>query len=154
YSYRRAAAAAALTVALTCTPTASALDDAGYLRVADSLQPAIESKWDDDAGRYRTAGGGVETTTNANMLVVHAVAALRDHHGPSRQDRRARLLVRSLLASPPYTATLPPPLNTGSQWHAPGWVSSMTTLRSRQHVMVRREVGDGPGFARTTPPPT
>ena len=131
-------------LALVASPP---LDDAGYFGVADALQATVEHQWDDNAGRYRTAGGGIETTTNANMLVVHAVAALRDHRGPARQDRRARRLVRSLLASPPYTATLPPRLTTDSQWHAPGWVSSMTHLRSGQHVMIDSEVVDGLVYA-------
>ena len=53
------------------------------------------------------------------------------------------MLVRSLLASPPYVATLPPRIDSSSQWHAPGWVSSMHYLRSGQHVMVDSEVVDG-----------
>jgi hypothetical protein len=85
----------------------------------------------------------VETTTNANLLLVHSVAAMRGSHGPARQDRRARRLAAELLGSPPYAATLPPRLDPNSQWHAPGWVSSMRRLRSGQHVMVDAEVVDG-----------
>ena len=119
------------------------LDDAGYLAVADALVAPLDSRWNEAAGRYEMGGGGVETTTNANLLLVHAVAALRGHSGSARQDHRARALIRSLLASPPYTATLPPPLTTDSQSHAPGWVSSMSRLRSGQHVMVDTEAVDG-----------
>jgi hypothetical protein len=121
----------------------SPLDDRGYLAVADRIQPAFDRLWDEDAGRYVIFGGGVESTSNANLLLVHSVAALRGHDGPSRQDARARRLARSLLESPPYTATPPPRLGTDTQRHAPGWVSSMRTLRSGQHVMVDAEVVDG-----------
>jgi hypothetical protein len=119
----------------------------GYLGVADRLQAAYEPLWDQSAGRYVVTGGGTETTANANMLLVHSVAALRGHRGPSRRDARARVLVRSLLATPPYAATLPPRLDASSQWHAPGWVSSMHHLRSGQHVMVDSEVVDGLVYA-------
>jgi hypothetical protein len=118
-------------------------DDAGYLAVADRLQPIFEPLWDERAGNYRVPGGGVGATSNANLLLVHSVAALRGHRGPARQDHRARLLVDALLESPPYAATPPPRLDASSQWHAPGWVSSMRTLRSGQHVMVDSEVVDG-----------
>ena len=118
-------------------------DDAGYLGVADRLQPVFASQWDESAGRYEEGGGGVESTINANLLSVHAIAAQRGYRGPSRQDHRARVLVRSLLATPPYVSTLPPRIDGSSQWHAPGWVSSMHHLRSGQHVMVDSEVVDG-----------
>jgi hypothetical protein len=119
----------------------------GYLGVADRLQAGFEPLWSDRGARYVVTGGGTETTANANMLLVHSVAALRGHRGPSRQDARARVLVRSLLATPPYAATLPPRNDASSQWHAPGWVSSMHHLRSGQHVMVDSEVVDGLVYA-------
>jgi hypothetical protein len=133
---------AACLAALALTAPAP-LDDRGYLAVADRIQPAFDPQWDESAGHYVVAGGGVEATTNANLLLVHAVAALRGHQGPSRQDHRARRLASSLLESPPYVSTLPPRRDANSQWHAPGWVSSMHALRSGQHVMVDAEVVDG-----------
>ena len=119
------------------------LDDQGYLAFADRIQPAFDQLWDESAGRYVVFGGGVEATTNANLLLVHSVAAQRGHSGPSRQDHRARRLAASLLESPPYVFRLPPRRDASSQWHAPGWVSSMHSLRSGQHVMVDAEVVDG-----------
>src|SRR5215218_2372156 len=95
-------------------------DDAGYFAVADRLQPIFDPLWDESGGHYRVPGGGVETTTNANMLLVHAVAAQRGYSGPARQDHRARELAASLLHSPPYAATPPPRRDVNSQWHAPG----------------------------------
>ena len=133
-----AAAVAALT--LVATPP---YDDRGYFAVADRLQPIFEPLWDESRGHYRIAGSGVESTSNANLLLVHAVAAQRGYTGPARQDHRARELAASLLQSPPYAATPPPRRDVNSQWHAPGWVSSMRALRSGQHVMVDAEVVDG-----------
>ena len=137
---RRMFAACLAALALTAS---GPLDDQGYLAFADRIQPAFDRLWDEDAGRYVVVGGGVEATTNANLLLVHSVAALRGHAGPSRQDERARRLAASLLESPPYVTTLPPRRDASSQWHAPGWVSSMHVLRSGQHVMVDAEVVDG-----------
>jgi hypothetical protein len=137
-------AACLVALALTCP---HGLDESGYLGVADRLQASVERMWDPAEGRYAAGGGGVETTTNANLLVAHSVAALLGHRGPSRRDGRARKLVRALLSSPPYAATLPPRIGTDSQWHAPGWVSSMHHLRSGQHVMVDSEVVDGLAYA-------
>ena len=119
------------------------LDDHGYLTVADRIVPAFDRLWDEREGRYMVFGGGVETTSNANLLLAHAVAAQRGHRGPARQDARARRIVASLLASPPYAAKLPRLPAGDSQRHAPGWVSSMRTLRSGQHVMIDSEVVDG-----------
>ena len=140
----------AATTSLALVPPAVAstgLDEDGYLRAADRLQASLERTWNPSEGRYEIFGGGVETTTNANLLVAHSVAALLGHDGASRRDGRARVLVRSLLASPPYAPTPPPRLTTDSQWHAPGWVSSMHHLRSGQHVMVDSEVVDGLTYA-------
>jgi hypothetical protein len=144
---RLGAALLAAALSLALVPPAGAPAAGGYLGVADRLQGAYDPLWDESAGRYVVTGGGTETTANANMLLVHAVAALRGHHGPSRRDARARVLVRSLLSTPPYAAKLPPRNDLSSQWHAPGWVSSMHHLRSGQHVMVDSEVVDGLVYA-------
>jgi hypothetical protein len=127
----------------TVAPPPAPLDNRGYLAVADRIQSVFEPLWDERAGHYQLGGGGVAATTNGNLLLVHSVAALRGHDGPARQDARARRMVGQLLESPPYAGTLPPRLDASSQWHAPGWVSSMTTLRAGQHVMVDAEVVDG-----------
>ena len=91
----------AVSLLLALTPSAGAATGGGYLGVADRLQAAFEPLWSDRGGRYVVTGGGTESTANANMLLVHSVAALRGHRGPSRQDARARVLVRSLLSTPP-----------------------------------------------------
>jgi hypothetical protein len=118
-------------------------DDARYWRVADRLVSRLDHKWVADAGAYRLGWGGVDTPGNANLLTVHSIAAVRRHSGPSRQDARARAIVRELLATPPYV-TVP---STKGQPHAPGWTVSMTTTPSYQHMAVDAEVIDGLAFA-------
>ena len=91
---------------------------------------------------YRLGFGGTETVGNANLLLVHSVAALEGHLGPARQDDRARRLVESLFAVPPYSPTLPPIGHLPGQPHAPGWVSSMRLLGGGQHMVIDTEVID------------
>jgi hypothetical protein len=121
-------------------------DDAGYLDYVDRMQERLEPLWDARLGRYTPGGGGTDTTFNANMLLVHAVAALQGHRGPSRDDARARALVRALLHAPPYV-TRPIPNGADSQLHAPGWVDSMDRVKATQHVMIDAEVVDGLTYA-------
>ena len=71
---------------------------------------------------------------------------MRDHHGAARNDRRARRIVDALVSSPPFVATAPPRWKD-SQTHAPGFVSSMHSIRSNQHLVVDSEVIDGLRYA-------
>jgi hypothetical protein len=54
--------------------------------------------------------------------------------------------VDALVSSPPYTATLPPPL-AGSLRHAPGFTSSMESVRAPQHMVFDTEIVDGLRYA-------
>src|SRR5215218_10202228 len=118
--------------------SASALDDDGYWAFADRMQTKVDRYWDEDAGLY----AGLSSGAHADVLLTLAVAAERDHHGAARNDRRARRLVDALVASPPFVATAPPRWHD-AQTHAPGFVSSMLTARSNQHLVVDSEVIDG-----------
>ncbi len=138
--------AAAAIVVLALPAPAPALDDAGYWSVADRLQAQFDPKWRQDLGMYRLGPGGTETVSNANLLLLHSVAALEGHLGPARQDDRARRLVESLFAVPPYTPT-PPPAGPGYQRHAPGWSSSMRELGGGQHRVIDTEVVDALTYA-------
>src|SRR4051812_8227475 len=90
--------------ALAALPAgASALDERGYWAFADRLQSRMDRYWDDRVGYFT----GTYAGANADALLVYSVAARRDHHGPARDDARARRLVDALVSSPPYTATLP-----------------------------------------------
>jgi len=75
------------------------LDRAGYLAVADALAARLCSLWDARRGYYR-AGSGTVTNVNADLLLVHATAALARHRGAARDDPRAVAIVRFLTSAP------------------------------------------------------
>src|SRR5689334_9555172 len=62
---------------------AAGLDDAGYLAVADALQRRLDRLWDPRMGRYEPGPGATDTEVNADLLLVHSLAALHGHRGPS-----------------------------------------------------------------------
>ena len=148
YRARRAAiAGAAVAVALLSSAApAIAHDDAGYFAFADRIQQQLDPIWDEDAGYYRAGPGGVEPMTNSLLLLAHSVAALHDHHGPSRDDRRARMVARRLVDGLPFVDRRPPGRGD-SQVHAPGFVSSMTDAGAPQHLVFDAEVIDGLAYA-------
>ena len=51
---------------------------------------------------YDLSASAGETSINANLLYVHAAAALSGHEGQCRNDARAAALARRLCESPPY----------------------------------------------------
>lgn len=137
---------------LTCVPAAAAqepvgMTDADYLAFSDRMQLAMEDSWGEREGLYR-AGDGSEPMVNSNMLLSHAVAALRGHEGPSRQDERARRIALRLVSSPPFVeqASQGPP-GSDSQAHAPGWVNSSHNPQGTQHLVFDADVVDGLVYA-------
>src|SRR5690242_21325713 len=106
-------------LAFVCiAPSGASADD--YWSYEDRIQTHLDARWDEQAGYYRMAGGGVEPMANAMMLLTHSVAAMRGYQGPARNDHRAQILALRLVSRPPFVNTP----GTG-QRHAPGWVSSM-----------------------------
>lgn len=93
---------AGLLLAVAAAPAAAggaaagAFGDGDYWRVADALAAALDHQWDAARGAYVDLSDGPTTRHNANLLLVHAIAAERGHGGPSRRDDRARALVRRL----------------------------------------------------------
>ena len=148
FGARRAAITGAAAIALALTPAslATAHDDAGYFGFADRVQQQLDPIWDDDAGYYRAGPGGVEPMTNSLLLLTHSVAAMQDHHGPSRNDRRARIVARRLVDGLPFVERRPHGRGD-SQIHAPGFVSSMTDAGAPQHLVFDAEVIDGLAYA-------
>ncbi|HEX2104666.1 MAG TPA: hypothetical protein VHF51_13505, partial [Solirubrobacteraceae bacterium] len=118
---------------------ASGFDEAGYLAVSDRLARRLHSRWDARSRRYRPGADLTETMTNANLLLVHAVAARRGHTGPARADARARAIVSWLVDSPIWVERAP--AHRHKQGHAPGWVAE--TGGWQQHLVIDAEVVDG-----------
>lgn len=121
---------------------ASASGESDYWGFADRMQTRVDRYWDDSSGLF----SGFSAGAHSNVLLTYSVAALRGHHGPARNDRRARRLVDALTSSPPFVATDPPRWGD-AQTHSPGWVSSMTSEHSNQHLVVDSEVIDGLRYA-------
>jgi hypothetical protein len=96
---RRALLALILALLLPAPP-ARALTDAGYLAFADRIAAGTRLVWDGDA--YVSREKGPASRTNAQLLLVHAVAALRGHAGPARRDERARELVERFTRAPAF----------------------------------------------------
>jgi hypothetical protein len=90
--------------------TAPPFSDDDYWAFADRLAAALDSRWDADKGAYRSIGGTDASVRyniryNAQLLLVHSVAALKQHEGASRRDERARTLVKRLTHSPAWGPT-------------------------------------------------
>ena len=123
---RRRATLAVLVACAVCVlvpAPAIALDRAGYLAIADRLQVRLGTYFDEALARYDPGPGGTTTQVNADLLLVHAVAALEGHEGAARDDRRARLVARFLVGPDAWTEPpLPPETDRGL--HGPAWRAS------------------------------
>ena len=84
----------------TALPDAPPLRDADYLAFADRIVAGVNVDWDEARGMYVSPGNGSAVRMNANLLLVHAVAAQTGHDGPARQDARARALLGTLTRAP------------------------------------------------------
>ena len=62
-------------VARAATVAVPGYRDADYWAFADAVAPLVLDRWREAAGHYVVRGGG-ETSFNADMLYVHAAAAL------------------------------------------------------------------------------
>src|SRR5207244_8183312 len=78
--------------------------------------------------------------------MTHSIAALKDHHGRSRDAVRASQLALRLCQSPPFRAprngrpTRHPDPRSESQSHAPGFVTNIGRSDSQQHITVDPKV--------------
>jgi hypothetical protein len=111
---------------------------ADYLAFADSVQRHLDPMWRRRLGVY--AGQKGSTSAQANMLLVHSLAALAGHSGPTRNDARAQILADRLCASPPWRESASVPAAgtariAADQTHDFGWGSSIYTVE-RQHVVI------------------
>jgi hypothetical protein len=120
-----------------------------YWAFADRRQADVEPRWSTRLDRYLPALGRQDTRLEANMLTLHAIAALADHRGASRHDERIEPLVRALTSFPAYVESLGQVGATvaGDQPHAPGWMPSTLTLNHPQHVALDPKVAEALAYA-------
>jgi hypothetical protein len=141
WPFMGSAQAAPASPAAQLTVGSPPLRDADYWAFADWLQPAMDRIWNEAEHAYTH-----DVRINASALVTHAVAALQGHDGDCRRDERARELARRLCQSPPYRPTPAggPTRHANprseSQRHAPGFVSSIASPGSTQHITVDPKV--------------
>jgi hypothetical protein len=81
-------------------PSDPPLSEAHYWAFADRIMPALDEQWDAHIGAYVSSFQGASSRTNANMLLIHSIAALRRHTGPTRRDARARRLIAHMTRRP------------------------------------------------------
>ena len=136
-------AAAPILVALALlAPAAQAAStprfrDADYLAFADGVLLGMGAQWDPEQGAYVSRHKGAAARTNANLLLVHATAALHGHTGPSRQDERARALVARMTRAPMLR------FRSGRKWspRSACWMKQVTSF-GRDHVSLDSQVAE------------
>jgi hypothetical protein len=107
---RAAGGVALLLIALSASPPAHAeYDEAAYFSFADRIVAELPTPWNEERGAYFSENKGYASRTNANLLLLHAVAALRGHEGPTRRDARARRLVETMTSRPMLLLPSPTP---------------------------------------------
>ena len=140
-------AAAFLAVALAAAPARAAvpdppLRDADYFRFADEITQRMEPQWSARHQQYRSGGRSLQTILNAAMLTVFATSAAHGHAGPARNDERARILARQLVAEPPFW-TAPNPPRFDKMFHTPGWTSNMDSGYVDMDKSIDPKVAEG-----------
>ena len=117
------------------------LRDADYFAVADEVIRRLDRTWQEEARTYSAGGRVIDAIYNAALLTIHAVAAERGHHGPARNDARARLIAERLCESPPFFSgrTLP---NPDKMFHTPGWLGDLGTYDSPMDKAIDPKVAE------------
>ena len=88
------------------------------------------------------ARGGVDAMSTRCCCSPTASPRMQGHHGPARNDHRARSLARALV-SPPAVRREPAATGGRPRSHAPGWVELDDQRRGGQHLVFDAEVVDG-----------
>jgi hypothetical protein len=116
---------------------------AAYLTVAERLQPHFDRIWHDELGAYIPGPGATMTQVNADLLLVHSVAALRGDTGPTRADERARRIARFLTGPHVWSGTpLPDALH---DMLGPGWRAA--PANPNMHPVFAAEAAEGLTYA-------
>ena len=142
---RRALLVACCVVAMPASANAASYTTGDYWDFADRIAAALDDRWSKTRGAYRSLRPGdprvrYNIRYNASILMTHAVAALRGHRGPSRNDARARSLV-ARITSPRAWAPRP-----NSNQHlgrpAPCWATDLFSGR-QGHMSLDPKVAEG-----------
>ena len=133
-------AAGARPPALRATSAAQALETGRLWAFVDRRALEVEPLWRPDVGSYRTRDGLYGSRIAANMLAVHAWAALAGHAGPARHDERIAPLVAALTRYPAFLENARRDGDT--QFHVPGWTGNVTRYPSDQHVAIDGQVAE------------
>ena len=116
--------------------------NADYFAVADRIVAALPTRWDADEGVYVARRNGSASRTNANLLLLHAVAALRGHTGPTRRDERARRLVDRMTHRPMFLLPGPTPVHGRTVC----WARRVNSSE-RDHVSLDSQVAEALSWA-------
>lgn len=110
-----------------------------YWEFADWIQPSFDHNWETRRGD----GYSSDARVDGLVLGTHALAALDDHRGPTRNDARARTLVNRLLSPPIWVpsraagGTGPRQPQAPTQDHTPGW-----RALGPQHVAIDPKIAE------------
>src|SRR5688572_4237662 len=121
---------------------ARALTDEDYFAFADRIAVGLRIEWDAAGGVYMSREHGAAARTNANMLLLHSVAALRGHAGATRQDERARALVERMTLPPMFRLS---PVRT-SATRAVCWAKQLTS-GEHDHISLDSQVAEALAWA-------
>ena len=114
----------------------------------DRRAAELDGQWRPKLGGYVTRGGSFSTRMNANMTVVHALAALAGHVGPSRRDDRVVPMVDALTRPPAFLDVARRPARATAHFHVPGWTPDAGSyLPLREHVSLDPQVAEGLALA-------
>lgn len=113
-------------------PDAPPLRDRDYFALADAIVTGSPARWDE--GVYHPSGRSPDTRTNANFLLVHAVAARQGHVGPARADSRALTLAARFTRPPAHLARAPFPPSVC-------WATRLSTAE-RDHISLDPQVAE------------
>ena len=133
--------ALAIALLLPAAP-ADALTEDDYFAFADRIAAGLRIEWDAAGGVYVSREHGAAARTNANMLLLHSVAALRGHAGATRQDERARALVERMTRPPMFRLT---PVRT-SPTRAVCWAKQLTS-GEHDHISLDSQVAEALAWA-------
>jgi hypothetical protein len=140
---RAAGSAALLLLALsTPSPAGAVYDEDAYFRFADRIVAELPTPWNEERGAYFSENHGYAARTNANLLLLHSVAALRGHEGPTRRDAHARRLVETMTSRPMLLLPSPvPPHGRTVCW------SRDLTWSERDHMSLDSQIGEALAMA-------